>query len=128
MPTRLPYGLSFIKPGSVSGAYTFTSGDVTPDVSLGTVFFTATSAVTITNFDGGERGKVIIVFSGSGGVTTIQNSAGGINTFSIIASNSAGFVKYSSGTSTYLMENKESLMYLHNGTDWSQISPSLRLP
>lgn len=128
MPTRIPFGLSFIKPGAVSGAYTFTAGDQTPDVSLGTVFFTASSALTITNFDGGERGKVIIVFSNSGSVTTIQNSAGGINTFSVIASNSAGFVKYSSGTSTYLMENKEALMYLHNGTDWSQISPSLRLP
>jgi hypothetical protein len=128
MPTRLPYGLVFIKPGAVAGAYTFTAGDQTPDVSLGTVFFTAASALTITNFDGGERGKIIIVFSNSDGATTIQNSAGGINTFSVIGSNSAGFVKYSSGTSTYLMTNNESLMYLHNGTDWSQISPSLRLP
>ena len=128
MPTRLPYGLSFIKPGVATTAYKFTDGDVTPDVSLGTVFFTGDSAVTITNFDGGERGKIIIIFSNSASVTTLQNSAGGINTFSIIATNSSGFVKYSSGTSTYLMENKESLMYLHNGTDWSQISPSLRLP
>ena len=129
MPTRLPYGLSFIKPGAVAGAYTFTAGDTTPDVSLGTVFFTAASALTITRFDGGERGKVIILFSNSGGATTIQNSAGGINVFATIATISNGTIDpfvYSS-TGDYLMANNEALHFLHNGTDWSQISPSFRV-
>jgi hypothetical protein len=129
MPTRLPYGVSFIKPGVPSGIYTFTSGDTTPDVSLGTVFFTATSAVTITNFDGGERGKIIIVTSESNGVTTLQNSAGGINLFATIAAISSGGTRpltYSS-SGNYLMQNKDTLMFIHNGTDWSQISPSVRV-
>ena len=126
MPTRFPYGLSFVKPGASSDSYTFVAGDVTPDVSLGTVFFTANSAVTITNFDGGERGKIIFVSAGSEGAT-IQNSAGGINLFASIATiqGTSGLFAYSA-TGNYLMLTKETLQFLHNGTDWTQISPSFR--
>lgn len=127
MPSRFPFGLSYIKPGALSGSYTFTAGDTTPDVSLGTVFFTAASALTITNFDGGERGKIIYLFSNSDGATTIQNSAGGINVFATVATVSSSFIKYSS-TGNYLMTNNETLQFLHNGTDWTQASPSVRIP
>lgn len=126
MPTRLPYGLSFVKPGARSGEFTFTAGDTTPDVSLGTVFFTANSGITITNFDGGERGKVIVVYSGSASVTTIQNSAGGINVSAMVTTVSSSFLKYSS-TGNYVMGLNDSLWFLHNGTDWNQISPSIRV-
>ncbi len=125
MPSRLPYGISYIKPGAVAGAYTFTAGDQTPSVALGTVFFTAASALTITNFDDGERGKTIYLYSASGGATTLQNSAGGINMFAaavVAITGSLGTVT----TGNYVMNNKEVLQFLHNGTDWSQVSPSFR--
>lgn len=127
MPTRLPYGLSYVKPGARSAEYTFIAGDTTPDVSIGTFWVTGASAVTITNFDGGERGKVIYIYSNSNGATTIQNSAGGVNLFATIATNSAGFLN-SATTGNYLMQNKEVIHFIHNGTDWSQVSPSLRIP
>ena len=127
MPTRLPYGLSYVKPGARSGEYTFTAGDTTPDVSLGTFWATAASALTITNFDGGERGKIIYIYSGSNGATTIQNSAGGINTFASIGANSQGTITTVT-TGNYLMQNREVMHFIHNGTDWSQVSPSLRIP
>lgn len=126
MPTRLPYGLSFIKPGANSGEFTFTSGDQTPDVSLGTVFFTAASAITLTRFDGGERGKIIIIVSASNGVTTIQNSAGGINVREAVGTNSAGIVTVTTGS--YLMQNHDVLQFIHNGTDWDQVGAGIRIP
>ncbi len=126
MPTRFPYGISFLKPGSPSNAFQFVAGDTTPDVSLGTVFFTADSALTITNFDGGERGKVIIVYSGSASVTTIQNSAGGINVNAMVTTVSSSFLKYSS-TGNYVMGLNDSLWFLHDGSDWTQISASIRV-
>lgn len=120
-PTRLPYGLSFVKPGVASGEYTFVAGDQTPDVSMGTYFVTASSALTITNFDGGERGKIIVVYSNSGGATTIQNSAGGINLDNLLYSVSAGFVKISANTGNAVLVNGEAVQFVHNGTDWSMV-------
>jgi len=126
MPTRFNHGVSFIVPGANSGEYTFVAGDQTPDVSLGTVFVTATSGITITNFDGGERGKVIFVRSGSGSVTTIQNSAGGINIFNQVILNSAGNVLAFSATGgNAVLLNREVIGFLHNGTDWEQIGTRL---
>lgn len=118
-PTRFPNGISFIKPGVASGSYTFVAGDQTPDVSLGTVFFTAASAITITRFDGGERGKVICVICNTGGAVTIQNSAGGINITNIVASNSAGYLYYSATAGNAVLLNNEAATFVHNGTDWS---------
>lgn len=119
-PTRLPYGLSFVKPGVASTEYTFVAGDQTPDVSYGTYFVTAASALTITNFDGGERGKVIFVRSGSAGAITLQNSAGGINMRSMTVSVSAGILKYAS-TGNYVMGLYDVAQFAHNGTDWDQV-------
>ena len=127
MPTRLPYGLSYVKPGALSDAYVFTAGDVTPDVSMGTFFQTAASALTITRFDGGERGKIIYIYSNSNGATTIQNSAGGINVFATVGVSSSGTITTVT-TGNYVMQNREVLHFIHNGTDWSQVSPSLRIP
>lgn len=128
MPTRLPYGLSFVKPGARSTEYVFTAGDTSPDVSLGTFFQTAASALTITNFDGGERGKLIYIYSNSGGATTIQNSAGGINLFATVATiqGTSTLLAYST-TGNYVMANREVLQFIYNGTDWSQVGPSVRI-
>lgn len=122
MPTRLPYGLSFVKPGARSGEYTFTAGDQTPDVSLGTYFITGASALTITRFDGGERGKIIILRCNSAGATTIQNSAGGINITNIVMAVSNGSVFTISATGgNAVMLNNEDMMFAHNGTDWDYV-------
>lgn len=126
MPTRFPYGIGFIKPGADSGAYTLPSTQ-TPDVSLGTVFFTAASALTVTNFLGGERGKIIYIISGSNGATTLQNSAGGINVREAIGTNSAGTITTVT-TGNYLMQNHDVLNFIHNGTDWDQVGPGIRIP
>lgn len=121
-PTRLPYGLSYVKPGVASAEYTFTAGDQTPDVSYGTYFITAASSLTITNFDGGERGKVIYLRSNSGGATTIQNSAGGINIRNIVMAVSNGSVFTISATGgNALMLNNEVAEFLNNGTDWDYV-------
>lgn len=125
-PTRLPYGLSFVKPGVASSAYTITNGDTTPDVSMGSFFVAPTSQTTITNFTNGERGKIIFVYSTTN-LTTIQNSAGGINVFSTVATVSSSYLKYSS-TGNYTMAANESMIFIHNGTDWSQVGASVRIP
>ena len=128
MPTRLVHGLSFVRPSANSGGYTFTVGDQTPDVSLGTFFVTAPSSLTILNFDGGERGKVIYLYSNSASSTTLQNSAGGINVFATVATiqGTSTLLAYST-TGNYVMGNREVLQFVHNGTDWSQVSPSIRI-
>lgn len=121
-PTRLPYGISFVKPGVDSGQYTFTRGDQTPDVSLGTYFVTAASAITITNFDGGERGKMIFIRCNTAGAVTIQDSAGGINIENIVMAVSNGSVFTISATGgNAVMLNKEVMEFVHNGTDWDYV-------
>jgi hypothetical protein len=124
MPTRLPYGLSFVKPNSSanSGAYTFAAGDATPDVSMGTFFIGSVSAATITNFDGGERGKVICVYCDSATGITIQNSAGGINLpFNVVTTISSSYLKYTATAGNATMADAESMWFIHNGTDWSML-------
>lgn len=120
-PTRLPYGLSFVKPGVASTIYTFTNGDATPDVSMGTYFQASASSQTITNFDGGERGKLIFIYCSSGSVTIIQNSAGGINCPNLVLATSgvSGVLATTAGNLTMLQ--KETLSFLHNGTDWTLV-------
>jgi len=123
-PTRLPYGISFVKPGVHSGQYTFTRGDQTPDVSLGTYFVTAASAITITNFDGGERGKMIFIRCNTAGAVTIQDSAGGINIENIVMASSGGALGvfiYSATGGNAVMLNKEVMEFIHNGTDWDYV-------
>ena len=120
-PTRLPYGLSFVKPGVASGEYTFVAGDVTPDVSMGTYFVTASSAVTITNFDGGERGKIFFLRSNSGSLTTIQNSAGGINLRNNVFATIGTAMTLSATGGNTVMLNNEVAQFAHNGTDWDYV-------
>ena len=124
MPTRLPFGLSFVKPGLVganTAAFTVPLGDVTPDVSLGTYFVSAASALTLTNFDGGERGKIIAFRCDTGGAITIQDSAGGINItttqFNIVANSAATIT--TAGNALLLAD--EVAWFVHNGTDWDYI-------
>ncbi len=87
MPTRFPTGISFIKPDQVTGSYTFTAGDTTPDVSLGTIFYAGNSTVTITGFDNLEVGKLFFVYN------NLTNGAIAINTGGRIV-----LVPYLSGT------------------------------
>lgn len=121
-PTRLPYGLSYVKPFANSVEYTLVAGDTTPDVSMGTFFQTAASSLTITNFDGGERGKVIYLYANSANSTTVQNSAGGININNIVGilSNNA-VVLLSASNGNAIMLNREVMEFMHNGTDWSLV-------
>ena len=123
MPTRLPYGLSYVKPGANSQEYTLAIGTQTPSVLMGTYFVNAASALTITNFTGGERGKIIFVRSNSGTFTTIQNSAGGINiAANLVFFNSAGNIATLSATGgNAIMLNREVMPFAHNGTDWDYI-------
>lgn len=121
-PTRLPYGLSYVKPGVASGDYTFTAGDTTPSVLMGTFFVTGASSLTITNFDDGERGKVIYLYCNTGGAVTIQNSAGGINLNNIVGATSNNQVILVSATAgNAVMLNREVMEFMHNGTDWSLV-------
>ena len=126
-PTRLPYGISFVKPGAASTAYTFTAGDVTPDVSYGTYFITGASSLTITNFDGGELSKIIHVYCNTGGAVTIQNSAGGIRCTNVVMTASAGNTVTFTTAGNVVMLVGETLSFLHNGTDWSMVSNRVEL-
>lgn len=122
MPSRLPYGISYVKPGVAAVNYTFTAGDTTPDVSLGTFFVVGASSLTITRFDGGERGKIIYVHCNSGGATTIQNSAGGITFNNIVGATSNNqVITVSSTAGNLVMLNNETLEFVHDGTDWSMV-------
>lgn len=125
MPTRLPYGLSFIKPGDKSKAYTFPY-TATPNVKLGTVFFNSDSAITITNFVGGERGKILIVDCNSTSILTIQNSAGGINLHNLVYTNSNNGVVIYSSTGNLALINHDAIVFVHNGTDWDQVGSLVR--
>lgn len=126
-PTRLPYGLGFIKPDAPTSAYTFVAGDQTPNVSMGTVFLTASSAITLLNFDNGELGKIIILMCNSGGAVTLQSSAGGILPQGIvIADSGAVHTMTYSATGNYVMKNGEAIQFVNNGTSWLQIGSSIR--
>lgn len=118
MPSRFRYGLSFIRPGANANEFTFTAGDVTPNISLGTYFVNAASSLTITNFDGGERGKMIVLRCDTGGAITLQNSAGGINItttkFNIVVNSAATIT--TAGNAVLLLD--ELAVFFHNGTDW----------
>jgi hypothetical protein len=128
MPTRLPYGLSFVKIGATTAAYTLAKVG-TPNVSMGTYWVVPATTLTITNFVGGEIGKIIYVVGKSDATTavTLQNSAGGIKLNSVIATNSAGFLKYSSGTSSYLMGNNDVIQLINVGTGWAQVGAQMRI-
>lgn len=121
MPTRLPYGLSYVLPGANSGTYTLTLGSQTPSVALGTYFVTAPSALTLINFSGGERGKIIFIRCDSAGAVTVQNSAGGINIGNIVSSVSSGYMLFSASGGNAVMLNREVMEFAHNGTDWDYV-------
>jgi hypothetical protein len=132
MPTRLPYGVSFIKPNVAanSGNFMFVAGDVTPDVGLGTFFLAnATSAVTITNFDGGEIGKIIYVLSTTASITTIQDSAGGIITSRMVIApyaSGSGVVVTTAGN--LVLQVNELVGFIKGwGGSWYQIDKSVQL-
>lgn len=122
--TRFPNGLSFVKPNVYAlntGNFYFAPGDTTPDVSQGSFFVCAASALTITNFDSGQQGQLLFVYAPSGGAITIQDSQGGIQLTDLVYSVSAGFVKVSANTGNVLLNQGEIIQFVHNGTDWSQV-------
>lgn len=124
VPTRLPYGLSFVKPSALFGA---TSGQSilgtgsSPDVSMGTYFAVNFSSNTIINFAGGERGKIIFINCQTGGVTIIQNSAGGIAFQNIIGTTSAGSTISFTTAGNITMLNNEILGFMFDGTEWNML-------
>jgi hypothetical protein len=111
MPTRFVTGVGYIRPG-LAGAntaqYTFTAGDVTPDVAKGTVWFCSESAVTITNFDGGELGQTIFVKNGEAS-NVLQHSAGGIY--------------FSSSATNLTMTTNQCLQFVNDGSQWIEVVP-----
>lgn len=124
-PTRLPYGLGFVKPnnafGATSSQYILQTG-ATPDVSMGTWFTVNFSSNTITNFVGGERGKLLYINCATGGVVILQNSAGGIRFNNILVATSNNQVMTVSSTAGNItMLNGETLEFVHDGTSWSMI-------
>lgn len=122
--TRFPNGISFVKPNvtsAFSGAYYFDPGDQTPDVAQGSFFIAAASAITITNFDNGQLGQILTVYSPSGGATTIQDSAGGINVTNLVYNVSANILKVTTNTGNAVLLEDEIIQFFHNGTDWSQV-------
>lgn len=123
-PTRLPYGLSYVKPFTNSIEYTL-ENSVTPNVSNGTYFLAANSAITITHFLGGERGKVIHVTANSGNATTLLNIHLAANDIlwlnNIVYSISSGIMKYSSTGGNITLLDGETITLVHTGLYWSQI-------
>lgn len=138
MPTRFPYGISFLKPqtaGASSANWTFTAGDTTPDVSLGTFFLAHNaSAVTITNFDLStlpagqeENGKIIFILSRSGGVTTLQDSAGGIKTSRMfLVQNGTTQLTITTGGNLVLQDG-ELVSFMKQGNTWFQLDKSVQI-
>ena len=129
VPTRLPYGLSFVKPfnafGATSSQYILQTG-ATPDVSMGTWFQATQSSNTITNFLGGERGKLLLINCATGGVVILQNSAGGIRFNNIVVATSSNQVLTVNSTAGNLtMLNGETLGFAHDGVSWSMIGDRL---
>lgn len=123
-PTRLPYGISYVKPGVSFDQYTFVAGDITPDVSYGTFFVTGASSLSIANFDGGELGKNIFVYSNSGGSTTIINSVGAItfnNIVSVASGGAQNIFTLSATGGNLVMLNRECLEFMHTGSGWAMV-------
>lgn len=138
MPTRFPFGISFLKPHTASAGsanWTFTAGDTTPDVSLGTFFIANISGLTITNFDlaseppgAEENGKIIFVLSTTAGATVIQDSAGGIRTSRLVIAPfaSGSGVTVTTGGDLTLQEN-ELVSFMKQGNTWYQLNKSVQL-
>lgn len=77
MNSRTKYGFALgpYKNFQATSANCFTSGDATPDVALGSLFYTVnTSATAITDFDNGEEGQIIHIIM-LDTMTTITNGA-----------------------------------------------------
>lgn len=83
----------------------FTSADTTPDVSLSEFWLANNSAATtITAFDGGQTGQIIVVVFNNGN-TTIQHSTG-----------TTGIRLKSGANKTYAQY--ESAQFIKNGANW----------
>ena len=127
-PTRLPYGLSFVKPNLMTvqtQQYLLQTGS-SPDVSLGTWFAATLSSNTIINFAGAERGKLLFIECQTGGVVVLQNSVGGIRFNNIVmatSNNQVLTVSATAGNATML--NGETLGFVHDGTSWSMLGDRL---
>ena len=121
-PTRLPYGISYGRPGANSTLTTATqytlASNVTPNVDYGTLFIAA-SGMTITNFTSGlgdEFGRLIYIKATVQGVI-LQNSAGGITGNNLIGTGSGTTVSFTSGGNITML-NAEVLEFINDGTSW----------
>lgn len=123
-PTRFPYGFSYVKPnlvGTQTSQYILPTG-ATPDVSLGTYFVVNFSSNTITNFLGGERGKILYINCQTGGVVVVQNSVGGIRFNNIVGATSNNqVITVSSTAGNITMLNGEVLHFINDGVSWALV-------
>ena len=131
-PTRLPYGLSLSKPlyGANSNIVILDTATATPDCRLGSYFLAQASGPTITNFVGGERGKLLFLECQTGGVVILQNSAGGIRMNNIVVLLSGGaqaILTLSATAGNATMLNGETLGFVHDGTSWSLIGDRIAI-
>lgn len=138
MTTRLVTGLSFLRPQTASASsanWTFTAGDTTPDVSNGTFFLAHPgSAVTITNFDllslpaGAEgNGTIIYVLSTTGGITTIQDSAGGIRTSRMFLVQNGTTQLTITTAGNLVLQANEVVSFIKHANTWYQLDKSVQI-
>lgn len=125
-PTRFPYGVSLVKPGldprfnnSAQIIISNSSNTIfgTPDLSLGSYWVAANSGL-ITNFLGGEQGKLLYIKCTTGGCVIIQNSAPVIRLNNIVGTTSAGSTISFTTAGNLTMLNGEILPFVHDGTGW----------
>lgn len=125
-PTRFPYGISLVKPFSNPGfnnaAPTILQNSSStifsvPDITNGSYWLAANSG-TITNFAGGEQGRILYIKCFTGGCVIIQNSAPVIRMNNIIGTTSAGStVAFTTGGNLTMLAG-ETLHFLHDGSGW----------
>jgi hypothetical protein len=97
---------------------------------MGTWFAVNFSSNTITNFLGGERGKLLFIECQTGGVVILQNSAGGIRGNNIVMATSGGsqaILTMSATAGNITMLNGETLGFVHDGTSWSLIGDRIAI-
>lgn len=131
-PTRLPYGISYCRPGanttlSTATQYVLQNSSstlfATPNVDYGT-YFVANVSGLITNFvgNGRELGRVLYIKCETGGVVVLQNSAGGIIFNNIVGATSNNQVITVSSTAGNLtMLNGEVLEFINDGVSWCMV-------
>ena len=88
----------------INAPITFADSDATPNVAGATFFKTCTNNTTITNFDGGEAGQIIII--------TGNSDSTGATTFDVTSTYLKG------GSTDIVSATDDTLMFIYDGTNW----------